>query len=90
MTLGRYKPDIWNLYKSHMFSESDKAGANEKSMDNRATLFKRWGVMIGIPLGVVCVFVGLHELGKVDSENGPGAGRKSEQSRALRLQPGPD
>ena len=89
MTLGRYKPDIWNLYKSHMFSESDIAGANEKSMDNRATLFKRWGVMLGIPLGVICVIVGLHELA---SRWRKWTRRRPQKRavRALRLQPGPE
>lgn len=63
MLIGTYKKSIYQFYNSHTMSESPIAGANEKSVDGRAGIWKRWAIMIGIPAGIVGVIAGFHYLG---------------------------
>jgi hypothetical protein len=67
MYVGRYRAEITSLYKSHTMSDSATMGANEKTSDARthSAVLKKWAVMIGIPLGIVAIFIGLHGLGRI-------------------------
>jgi zona occludens toxin (predicted ATPase) len=61
---GRYTKKVYSYYKSHTQSDSVLPGANEASVDKRASILKRWAVMIGIPGGIVGIFFGIHFLGR--------------------------
>jgi zona occludens toxin (predicted ATPase) len=75
MLVGRYSKSVYSFYKSHTLSESALAGANEKSLDKRASILKRWGVLIGVPGGIIGIFMGIHFLGGAmdKARNPPGA-----------------
>jgi hypothetical protein len=81
MLVGRYSKNVYAFYKSHTLSESAIAGANEKSLDKRASILKRWGVMIGVPGGILGIFLGIHFLGgAMEKAKAPLGGKASSAS----------
>jgi zona occludens toxin len=64
MMLSQYKPAIWDLYKSHTMSEAPLSGSNEKSLDDRANLWKRPIFLLGVPLIFALTWFGFHMLNK--------------------------
>lgn len=40
-SFGTYSPAVWKYYKSHTLSQAEKDGANEKSIDRRASIWRR-------------------------------------------------
>jgi zona occludens toxin len=90
MYVGRYRKEITSLYKSHTMSDSATMGANEKTSDNRthAAILKRWAVMIGIPGGIIGIFVGFHFLGHaMDKARGVPFGAKASAASAAPIAP---
>jgi zona occludens toxin len=88
MLVGRYSKSVYGFYKSHTLSESPIAGANEKSLDKRASILKRWGVMIGVPGGIIGIFMGIHFLGRaMDKAREPLGGKASSASVPPSAQP---
>jgi zona occludens toxin len=63
--LGQYRPEIYDLYKSHMYSKAATAGANEKNVDKRAVIWRRPAFMFGIPVCVGLLWFGGHLLNGV-------------------------
>jgi zona occludens toxin len=75
---GRYRPDIYKLYKSHTLSESSTLGANETKLDSRANIFRRPVFIAGIVGCPVLIWWSLH----VFASNFHGFAMKS-QARAV-------
>lgn len=55
---GKYRPQIFKLYKSHTMSDSKKSGADESAMDTRGSVWKRWQVWAGAAFAVACFVYG--------------------------------
>jgi zona occludens toxin len=58
--LGTYTADIYDLYKSHMYSKSATAGANEKNIDKRGNIWRRPAFIFGIPVCLAMLWGGFH------------------------------
>jgi len=56
---GTYKPEVYKLYKSHTMSESAEAGANEKSVDQRANVWRKPSIILGFVAAPLMVFFGV-------------------------------
>lgn len=52
MILGKYRPEIYRLYKSHTMSQSSSEGADESVVDKRGNIWRRPGIWIA---AVICV-----------------------------------
>lgn len=87
---GRYRQEIYRLYKSHTMSEAASLGANESKMDNRQNIFRRPVFVIGVVLVPVLVIWSLHtfaanfhgfamksEAGKLASRSAPVPAQRS-------------
>lgn len=57
-TFGKYEAKWYSLYQSHTKSESSDGHVDESSLDKRALVWKRAGVMLGIPLGLLALVLG--------------------------------
>jgi len=56
MVLGKYRPEIYRLYKSHTMSQSGESGADEAAMDKRANIWRRPGIWVA---AVICLIGGV-------------------------------
>lgn len=56
---GRYKPEIYSLYKSHTMSESDSDGADESTVDNRGQAWRKPIILIGLVGGPLMLAGGI-------------------------------
>ena len=61
----RFKPEVWDLYKSHTMSQSDSDGADEKAMDRRANVWRRPVIWLGAAGVVLAVVWGTSSLGGI-------------------------
>lgn len=52
MILGKYRPEIYRLYKSHTMSQASGDGADESVVDKRGNIWRRPGIWIA---AVLCV-----------------------------------
>jgi len=57
---GRYRKEIYSLYKSHTMSEAGAQGANETKMDGRANIFRRPVFIVGLVVCPILIIYSLH------------------------------
>jgi len=63
--LGKYRPEIFKLYKSHTMSQANHQGADEKGMDARGQIWKRpiiWVTAVATVVGVLWGFNALSDI----------------------------
>jgi zona occludens toxin len=66
MITGRYRKDVYSLYKSHTLAvNDDQVGANEKGMDQRANVWKRPAFAVGAVLVPLILWWSFHTLGRL-------------------------
>lgn len=58
--MGRYRKEIYSLYRSHTLSEASALGANEAKLDQRASIWRRPVFFVGGPACLVLVVWSLH------------------------------
>lgn len=84
---GKYKPEIYQYYKSHTKSESGLAGM-ERAEDNRATVWKHPLVKYGLPVAFIALFFGIRSiLGFFTSTKQPGV--QTQTAPAIESKPPP-
>lgn len=81
---GRYRKEIYSLYRSHTMSQSDGLGANEVKMDGRANVWMRPAFAVGVVVVPVLLWWSLHTLGRLGHEGFGG------MHRPIPVGPGPD
>jgi len=68
---GKFKPEIFILYKSHTMSDSRKSGANEAAVDARGNIWRKPVVWIGAGAVAIMVVYGFTALGGLVSRYDP-------------------
>ena len=59
---GKYEPKYFKLYNSHTMSDAQQSGADEKSLDGRATVWGRWQLWAGAAFALACIAFGTSAL----------------------------
>lgn len=52
-SVGQYKDEIWRFYESHTMSKAKGSGADETPVDDRATVWGRTSVWVGLVVALV-------------------------------------
>jgi zona occludens toxin len=70
---GKYKSEVYKFYQSHTFAQtSDVTDVDEKSIDQRASVWKNPLVLFGVPVGALAVvaggFLGVSQLAAIGGE----------------------
>tara|TARA_Y100001933_G_C19010749_1_gene568739 strand:- start:2441 stop:3565 length:1125 start_codon:yes stop_codon:yes gene_type:complete len=59
---GKYKPEIYQYYKSHTRNKTDFAAGMEEKADDRANVLKHPLIKYGIPLSVLIMAFGVYQV----------------------------